>query len=135
MLRLFLFTLVIILSFTACGDDTPDCTTETIVGTYSGSTDCDDTGTSGVDLPEGATTYEVESVGGQNYKITDQEGNETLAVITGCDITVPEVEIEFFGIMIKTSGFGKIDGDQLDLTLNTEVDGLSFSCRAATTKQ
>lgn len=135
MLRLILFMLVITLSFAACGDDTPDCTTETIVGTYSGTTECDDTGSTGVDLPDGPTTYTIESVAGNNYKITDQGGNETLAVITGCDVNVPEVEIEFFGIMIKTSGSGKIDGDQLNLTLITEVDGDAFSCSAVTTKQ
>lgn len=135
MLRLFFFAIVLVFAITSCGDGDPDCTMETIVGTYVGNSDCDDTGSSGLDLPDGATTYNVSFISGTSYRVTNQDGDETIISIDGCDITVPELEIEFFGIMIKTSGSGKIDGDQMTLNIDTEIDGLSFSCRAITNKQ
>jgi len=134
MIRYFFISIILIFSLTSCGDDTPDCTPDTIVGTYIGNTECDDTGASAVDLPDGPTTYEVELVSGNNYSVTNQDGDETLITIDGCDISVPELEFEFFGIVIATSGDGSIDGSEMQLTVTTTVDGVSFTCRSTTNK-
>jgi len=135
MIRYLFFSIIILLSITSCGDDTPDCTPDTIIGTYAGNTDCDDTGTSGVDLPDGPTTFEVTLVSGNNYSITNQDGDETLITIDGCDISIPEIEVDFFGIIIGTSGGGSIDGSEMNLNITTTVDGVTFTCRSTTIKQ
>ena len=130
MLRVFLFSFLLFLLASSCGDDTPSCTTETIVGTYTGSTTCDDPS-----IEDGPITYTVTSLGGDNYKFTDQDGDDTNLQITGCNITIPEVEIDFFGINIKTSGGGTIDGDNLNMSIVTNADGTVITCLASTVKQ
>jgi len=104
---------------------------DTIVGTYSGNSECD----AGADAPNGPITYTVEFISGNSYSATDQDGGELLFTADGCDITIPELEFEFFGIMIATSGDGSLDGNQMNLNINTTVDDVSFTCRATTTKQ
>lgn len=128
---LLLFTLV--LGLVACGGG-DDCTSETVPGTYTGSNTCDDAPAS-VDLPEGDVTFTITHLGGNNYAATDQDGEEVAFTMNGCDITIPDLEFEFFGIMLSTSGDGKIDGDQLTLNITTGVDGLEFTCNYIGTKQ
>ena len=133
-MRNLILLFVLIVGLAACGGD-DNCTSETIVGTYMGINNCDDTSGTGVDLGDGDVTLEIVALGNNNYSATNQDGDETVFTVDGCTITVPDLEFEFFGIMIATSGDGNFDGDQLTLNINTVVDGAEFTCNYTGTKQ
>lgn len=125
---------MLVAGLSSCSSD-PDCTSETVPGTYTGTNNCDDTGTSGVDLPVGTQTFVIAHLGGNSYSATNQDGDETAFTMDGCNITIPDLEFEFFGIMISTSGDGSISGDELKLNITTGVDGVEFTCNYVGTKQ
>lgn len=134
-MRNLIFLFVLGLGLVSCGGG-DDCTPETVAGTYTGINNCDDTAASaGVDLNEGEITFTVEHIAENSYSATDSNGDATVFTLDGCNVTVPDLEFEFFGIMINTSGDGEINGDQLTLNITTSVDGLSFTCNYVGTKQ
>lgn len=133
-MRNLIFLFVLGLGLVSCGGD--DCTPETIAGTYTGINNCDDEATAaGLPLNEGEVTFTVEHLGENNYSATDSKGETTLFTVDGCNLIVPDLSLEFFGITILTSGDGQFNGDQLNLNITTTVDGLSFTCNYSGTKQ
>lgn len=133
MKNLICICLLAILSI-SCGSEN-NCTPETIPGTYVGNIECDETNDPDITLNDGPVTLNVESLGDNSYSATDEEGEALVFTADGCNVTIPDLEFEFFGIMIRTSGNGNIDGDKLDLDVITSIDGASFNCNTVVTKQ
>lgn len=132
-MRILIFISLLTFGLSSCGGG-DDCTTETIVGTYVGVNDCEEVSDPTLVLNEGAITMTVEHLSGNSYKASDSNGEEYAFTVNGCDINVPELEFEFLGISIKTSGDGKFDGNQMTLNVTTSLDGTSFTCSVTATK-
>lgn len=132
-MRILIFISLLAFGLSSCGGGN-DCTTETIVGTYVGTNDCEDVPDPSLVLNEGDITMAVEHISGDSYKVTDSNGQEYALIVNGCDFIIPEVEIIIFGALIKTSGDGNFDGDQVTINILTTLDGLSFTCTLTGTK-
>lgn len=114
----------------SCGSD-DECTTASIEGTYAGPVLC----TNGIESVTEEITLIVQNTGGNTYEAVDSDGTPTVFTVDGCDITIPEVETNLFGLNIKVSGDGNIDGNQFNLNIDTEIDGESATCDYSLLKQ
>jgi len=127
MLKNTIYLLFFSVVFFSCGSD-DDCTTESVLGTYVGSSQCNDP------TLEGPTSITV-TMSGSNLLLEDQDGQEFAVSLDGCSFDIPEVSADFFGVQITADGDGDFDGETLNVNINTTVDGVGGTCRFQGTRQ
>lgn len=110
---------------TSCGGE--DCTTETVLGTYVGTNDCDPD-----DIKE--VTYVVTS-SGDNVTITSDEGSTWTAKLEGCSTETYEETVDFLGLMVTTVLDATFTDTDLTIVLDATVDGTNAVCTTVYTKQ
>lgn len=125
-MRIIYILLVVSFFNLACSND-DDCTQETIVGTYAGSADCDEPSDPSI-MVEPVNSLTIEHISGNNYAATGDDGTGYPFTVNGCNFDLTEVELDFFGITIKTSGDGSFDGDKITMNIFTEIDGEALNC-------
>ena len=132
-MKYLLFGLIFSLALGACGDDSL-CTTETVVGTYSGTNECPENITVNTN-DVGDITLEVRHIEGDKYVTQFASGATVGFSLRGCDISIPKDEaLTPAGIKIETLGSGSFIGDDFTLNIQTIVDGVEFTCSASVTK-
>lgn len=121
MTRTFLFFIFLIICAASCGDDDSSCTAAMIEGTYSGSSICSNSQSTG------PTSLSV-SANGSTLTIIDQDGTANDVTLDGCGFEVQEQTSEFFGVEIKISANGTFNGATLEYTVDIETDGEKETC-------
>ena len=114
-----LLTLIVLSFFIlSCGGDDDSCTAEMVLGTYIGTSECNDP------TSEGPTSIVV-TQSGSNLLLTDQDGLEFEVVFNGCENNIPRTSINVFGIDITYSGDIKFSDEtiELDIILDLGVLG------------
>lgn len=111
-----LYIIALCFLFHSCGSD-DSCTSEMVVGTYVGTSECDDPSS------EGPTSIIV-SLSGENLILTDQDGFEYEVSFDGCDNDIPRTSINIFGIDISYSGEVKFSGENIELIIDVQAGGL-----------
>ncbi len=111
------FSLIVFSFFVmSCGSDDL-CTTEMVVGTYVGSSQCNDPSS------EGPTSIVV-TQSGTNLILTDQDGFEYELAFDGCNNDIPNTSINIFGIDISYSGEVTFDGETIELIIDVAAGAL-----------
>ena len=126
MLKNTIFFLILSAFMFSCGSD-DDCTAESVMGTYNGTSLCTDPSA------EGPTFVTVTGTG-NNLRLEDSTGQMFDVTLNGCDFTIAPMTIDFFGVMVTVDGGGTFDGDDLDVVINSNVAGAIIMCTFAGTR-